>query len=815
VGGLRFVDLSTNYFRIFEPAGNIAIYLGNAGDPSNYFDNTNHVFRNRGGSSVYALINSNGNLGIGTTSPAYKLEVAGAIRSSFAHYNTSTDLNSLRGHLTTMGYSLTNTPSGAGWITVYTSQNNGGDIISQIAYDNYNQQKLFTRYSADFGATWSAWKTIINSDALSGTTNYVPKFTGTNSIGNSLIYDNGTNVGIGTTSPSTPLHVFNTAATLATFTRDLATDVGFSIGADSNGTIFSTAGAHAYLFYTNGTEKIRITSDGNLGIGTTSPTNKLEIITATNDTSGVRVRDSANGVWTEIRRRSIECQGGDFWINGQTSGLELRTGNTSRLYINSTGNVGIGVTSPSTKLHVNGGNVYVDTGYNYTAAASSGYWASGLVSPYQVGWYESSGAMLFRTGGSEKMRIAADGNVGIGTTSPSSKLHIDDINAPWITISRSGTPTWQLRNNYPNNQYGFSFNNTTAGTVPLFIGAGGSIGIGLDNPAYKLEISAGTSNAVVAKLTQGYERVRYYGFDLLGYNDGNLWMIGNNATNGLILGSNWDWDAQAGIYYTPGTYGAAGGSLEIGQLTKNNANFTHGNTRFYTNGIERMRITSGGNVGIGTTSPVSKLHIVNSGNYQVATIQGDSNYTGVGGGQLRIRGNTNVNKTIEVGYNTSTDVGFIQAYVNTGSAQTICLNPDGGNVGIGTVSTSYKLDVNGAAHATSFPTSSDVRFKKNITPLQNSLEKIKKLQGVKYEWNEFINSRRDGYKLNIPIIGLIAQDVEQVVPEIVDHWKLSEDCQDARSIDYPRLIPLLIEAMKEQQNQIEELRNEIKSLKSN
>ena len=131
-------------------------------------------------------ISSNGNVGIGVgaTSPAYKLEVAGAIRSSFAHYNTSTDLNSLRGNLTTMGYSLTNTPSGAGWITVYTSQNNGGDIISQLGYDNYNQQKLFTRYSADFGATWSAWKTIINSDALSGTTNYVPKFSGTNSIGN-------------------------------------------------------------------------------------------------------------------------------------------------------------------------------------------------------------------------------------------------------------------------------------------------------------------------------------------------------------------------------------------------------------------------------------------------------------------------------------------------------------------------------------------------------------------------------------------------------------------------------------------------------
>lgn len=71
----------------------------------------------------------------------------------------------------------------------------------------------------------------------------------------------------------------------------------------------------------------------------------------------------------------------------------------------------------------------------------------------------------------------SDGNVGIGTSSPVSKLHLDDATAPYITITRTGVPTWQLRNNFPVNQYGFSFNNTTAGTTPLFIGAGGNIGI--------------------------------------------------------------------------------------------------------------------------------------------------------------------------------------------------------------------------------------------------------------------------------------------------------------------------------------------------
>jgi len=151
-------------------------------------------------------------------------------------------------------------------------------------------------------------------------------------------------------------------------------------------------------------------------------------------------------------------------------------------------------------------------------------------------------------------------------------------------------------------------------------------------------------------------------------------------------------------------------------------------------------------------------------------------------------------------------------YLGAGGSSTTHIRVlSGGDVGIG-VSPSYKLDVNGNIHATAFPTSSDIRFKKNITPLENSLEKIKKLQGVKYEWNEFVNSVRDGYKLNVPIIGLIAQDVEKIVPEVVDLWKLSDDCQDARSIDYPRLTPLLIEAIKEQQIIIENQNQKIENL---
>jgi hypothetical protein len=137
-----------------------------------------------------------------------------------------------------------------------------------------------------------------------------------------------------------------------------------------------------------------------------------------------------------------------------------------------------------------------------------------------------------------------------------------------------------------------------------------------------------------------------------------------------------------------------------------------------------------------------------------------------------------------------------------------------GNLGVGVTPSSYKLDVNGNIHGTGFPTSSDLRFKKNIKPIQNALDSVMKLKGVKYEWNEFINGIRDGYGLGTPIIGFIAQELEQVLPELVSKWKLNDDMDDARAVDYPRLVVVLTEAIKEQQAQINDLKNRVTILEN-
>jgi hypothetical protein len=137
-----------------------------------------------------------------------------------------------------------------------------------------------------------------------------------------------------------------------------------------------------------------------------------------------------------------------------------------------------------------------------------------------------------------------------------------------------------------------------------------------------------------------------------------------------------------------------------------------------------------------------------------------------------------------------------------------------GNLGVGVDPTAYKGDFNGQVHATCFPTSSDRRFKKKIVPIENALDKVMRLKGVKYEWNEFINSVRDGYALNIPIIGFVAQDLEEVFPELVCHWPLNDEVKDARAVDYSRMVAVLTEAIKEQQYQIQDLKNRLTILEN-
>jgi hypothetical protein len=155
---------------------------------------------------------------------------------------------------------------------------------------------------------------------------------------------------------------------------------------------------------------------------------------------------------------------------------------------------------------------------------------------------------------------------------------------------------------------------------------------------------------------------------------------------------------------------------------------------------------------------------------------------------------------LQLGYATLSGVdwvGIINAIKNTSTAAPLLLNPSGGYVGVGTTTPSYNFDVNGTIHYTTLTASSDERFKTNIEPISKALDTVMKLKPIKFEWNEYVNTRRGGYTLNKPTFGFIAQEVEKVLPELVTYWKLSDDCEDAQSLNYEKIIPILTAAIKE------------------
>ena len=149
----------------------------------------------------------------------------------------------------------------------------------------------------------------------------------------------------------------------------------------------------------------------------------------------------------------------------------------------------------------------------------------------------------------------------------------------------------------------------------------------------------------------------------------------------------------------------------------------------------------------------------------------------------------------------STHVGFSVTKINAVEAQ-ICIRGSGSFQHTGSLSVSNTIRA-GADVIAYY--SSDERLKNNIKPIKKPIYKLKKLKGVEYEWNGLQNTYPSGSKDT----GIIAQDVQKVLPQIVKERK-----DGYLGVRHDRLVGLLIEGIKEQQEQIDELKKEVEELKN-
>lgn len=310
-----------------------------------------------------------------------------------------------------------------------------------------------------------------------GTANYLTKWTGTSTVSNSVIYDDGTNVGISTASPAYKLDVTGTARVSSSFyLPSLTTNYIPKVGA--SGLIGNS------LIYDNGT---------NIGIGTISPSTFLHILGANTSNRGQlsiqsnNVSNGARATWyyDTFNSGEIGTTGSNFYATA-TNDFLFYTGGAERIRILSGGFIGINTSSPSTFLHIIGANtssrgqLCIQSNNASNAAAITFYYNT-----YKVGNIGSSSTDVgiesvndtgFYTGGAERLRIKSNGDLILGSAIAATNVNFD-INgvvnkAGRIRFQESGSTKWLMGNGSASENGRFEIYDNTNGTgVQLLRGA--------------------------------------------------------------------------------------------------------------------------------------------------------------------------------------------------------------------------------------------------------------------------------------------------------------------------------------------------------
>jgi hypothetical protein len=352
------------------------------------------------GNSARMSITSSGDVGIGTTSPAAKLVVNGAIVSKGGNYSVTNE-------------SVTNAAIVVPQNDKIYCQTSGGYLRNLIHMDSSNNIKI--------GQTSTS---LVNDMYLSTGNSGIIRFETTGS--ESMRINSAGNVGIGTTSPVGKLSVYRTDNTYAVNLSDARSRSSLylkSAGNYDSELTFSSGQSNVQLIQavnsaaTTGRNIAINPFGGNVGIGTISPSEKLVVRGggyASNQNGGIAVQmgDEASSHWKSAVKIKSNSSGVPRTV------IETTTGQTSgqtndAIEINTSGQVGIGTTSPQYQLHS-----YNEIG---TQTLRLGYGAGYA----RITTDDASKPIDFQIGGSTKMSLNQYGNVGIGITSPHAKLHVE------------------------------------------------------------------------------------------------------------------------------------------------------------------------------------------------------------------------------------------------------------------------------------------------------------------------------------------------------------------------------------------------------
>jgi hypothetical protein len=787
----------------------------------------------------------NGNVGIGTTSPEAKLHL---LDNSSANVLAKIRI---QGDATS-GYGDIGMQSG--YIRLFSNGSMCSAWTGGVQYSYINGSTATTLNSTGFGigTTSPEAKLDVNGDVFINS-----NYTGSNAAANDLTIGKITTGDHGIT-----------IATGSTYTGSIY--FGDSDNNDA-GIIGYQHSNNSMKFTTNRSEKMRITSAGNVGIGTSSPSVKLQVI---ENVSGWTTWIENQG--TGAGNSGLIVTAGED--NGDNTLLLRKQNGTETFAVKGDGNVGIGTSNPRTKTHISGltsndnPSLGSSTAPLFVSNTANSYGLNVGVNNGGDSWLQAqsnTSATAY-----DLLLNPLGGNVGIGESSIETKLHISDsVNPPVLRLDYDKEiATWTPEETITELQ---SFigdssgigkrvvtnikainegsGSTTAAALAFFtsannsnvtermrIDSSGNVSIAsgilelaaqakIIGSSDNLKISADPNNvsggSTIEFLVDGSEKMRIDSSGTLLLNGGGV-TVSTSVENGTAqfktLNANTAPPSEQ--FYVGNNLG----DVDLGNK--------RGALKFFTGTTERMRINSSGNVGIGTSSITdSRVQIKGGSNVTTAYYDGlkvtsnnetvftQYNWNGINGnstllfatggsermritsgGEVLLAGLTDNTPNGEpatgqlVSYSDGSKYAILVAANSTSGRSMIAFSNPNGIVG----------EIVSSGSSTAYNTSSDYRLKENVVPMEGALDRVDALKPSRFNFIADADKTVDGF---------IAHEVQAIVPEAVTGEKDAVDADGNpiyQGIDQSKLVPLLVGAIQELKNIVDQQQIEIETLKA-
>jgi len=585
-----------------------------------------------------------------------------------------------------------------------------------------------------------------------------------------MIVNSAGKVGIGTTSPSAPLTIGSGATSRGSYSDLLIAPGGDNAQIEMWGANTSFAislfdndrlGIYSNISGSwNESRGINIRDNGNVGIGTTSPNRKLTI--AGGDSAKIAfVGGGTQSLYFGDGAGAAEYAG---YIHYSHSDDQMRF-NTTTDFAFTGGNVGIGTDNPTELLYVNGSS-RLGGGIDYGTTAILS------VAPGTIN-FDASGVV-----GGRLTIQGSNGNVGINRPNPVSKLTVLD-----------GVP---------------GLESTSAGNISILYNGGENTydrGGGID---FRQKWFSSSTDLVKTGMISG---IKTYGN---GNHGGGLSFYtkphnGNNLQQTMVLSGNdrmgvGTQNPQAKLHVTAQTATNVGsaGSIDGGSINTSTGDIVTG--RIFWEGHSG----SGTNVfGVNNESGGLVFYNYSTNRYQIAFNNGQNivfgqqsatgMYNGTGSNGFAVAQAGNGGQYVPI-QNTSDSNLYLSKHSSYTDARCIQFSIGGATKGSVTV----------ASTGTTYNTTSDLRLKTDIKPIENATDKLLSMNPVEHKWKA--DPKDDA------VHGFIAQEMKEIIPEAVYG---DPDGDEMMSMDYGRITPVIVAALQDALKEIKELKARINELESN